>query len=212
MSTPAALPELGLVGGDLYAALEPLTYDDADLGYPLASYLAAVGVTLEETAQLVRTDTAGNAGWSAFADPQRCPPSFLYTLAVWAGVRYPRRMSTDELRAIIGPRAPAVWRGTRTALLAAVQRYLTPGGALYFEERADGDAYSLRIFTYGFDTLDEAAIRLELLNAVPAGLIVDYEVRDGQTYGMLRGRVTDYAEAKATYPTYAAMRTAPPPP
>jgi hypothetical protein len=198
------------VGQDLYDALEAMAWADAALGWPLAIYLDAIALILEETAQVVRTDDAGDDGWSAFADPERCPDSYLYTLAQWAGVRYPRRMSTDDLRALIGPHAPGLWRGTKTAILDAVQRYLTPGGAVYFEERADGDPYHLRIFTYTYDTLDQAAIEAELLQHVPAGLILDYEVREGQTYGMLRDTGDTYAAVKAAFATYADVKAAAP--
>lgn len=199
------------VGADLYGALEPLTYADAALGWPLARFVSAIGVILEDTAVLVRSDDEGNDGWSAFADPNRCPDAYLYTLAQWAGVRYPRRMALADLRALIGPHAPGVWRGTKAAILAAVQRWMTPGGALYFEERADGDPYKLRIFTYTFDTLNQAAIETELSSVVPAGLILDYEVREGQTYGQLRDSMTDYAEVKATYATYGDVVSSLPP-
>ena len=209
MSTSAP-PIDTTVGSDLYDALEPLTYADASLGWPLASYVSSIGLILEEIALLVRTDDAGNDGWSAFADPARCPDDFLYTLAQWAGVVYPRRMTPDALRDLIGPHAPGVWRGTRAAIFAAVQRYLSPGGAMYFEERADGDAYKLRIFTYTYDTLDEEAIRTELINDVPAGLIVDYEVREGQTYGMALEVTGTYDVMKTTYDNYGDMAAAQP--
>ena len=113
-------------------------------------------------------------------------------------------MSTDDLRAIIGPQGPGLWRGTKGAILAAVQRYLTPGGQLFFSER-DPDPYSLRIYTYTYDTLDEAGIARELLTVVPAGLIVDFEVREGQTYGMVRDSGDTYAQVKAKYATYAVL-------
>jgi hypothetical protein len=193
------------VGADLYAAVEPLTYADAQLGWPLANYLSSIGLILEDVAELVRVDDDGNDGWSAFADPQRCPDSYLYTLAQWAGVRYPRRTTTDDLRALIGPHAPGLWRGTKAAITDSVQRFLTPGAAIYFEERADGDAYKLRIYTYTFGTLDEAGLATELANVVPAGLILDYELRDGQTYGQLKASLATYADVKATYATYHDM-------
>lgn len=201
------------VGADLYGALEPLTYADERLGWPLAQYVDALGLILEETAQLVRVDDEGNDGWSAFADPQRCPASYLYTLAQWAGVRYPRRMgATPELRDLIDGNAPGLWRGTRRAITAGVRRYLAPTGSIYFEERADGDPYKLRIFTYAHDTLDQAAIQKELSVQVPAGLVLIYEVRIGQDYDMLHGRVANYNAVKATYATYNAVKEAPPPP
>lgn len=192
-----------VVGADLYDAVQPLTYADESLGWPLAIYCDANGLMLDEEAQLVRTDDAGNDGWSAFADPQRCPDGYLFTLAQWAGVRYPRRMSTADLRALIGPRAPGLWRGTKAAITAAVQRYLTADGQLYFEERADGDAYHLRIFTYTYDTPDQVAVQRELLSVVPAGLILDYQVRDGQSYAMAHAAVASYTALRAKWPTYA---------
>ena len=90
----------------------------------------ALGLILEEIAEIVRADEQGNDGWSAFADPLRCPERWLYTLSQWAGVRYPRRMASGDLRALIDGRAPGVWRGTKTAILAAVDRYLTADGAI----------------------------------------------------------------------------------
>jgi hypothetical protein len=204
-----APPIATTVGADLYAALEPLAYADASLGWPLANYVSAIGLILEDAAVLVRTDDAGNDGWSAFADPDRCPDDYLYTLAQWAGVRYPRRMSLTDLRDLIGPHAPGVWRGTKAAILASVRRWLEPGGLLYFEERADGDAYKLRIFTYTFDTLNQEAIEVELLNVVPAGLIVNYEVREGPTWAQLKASDGTWGAVNANYATWRDVAVSP---
>lgn len=195
------LPDMTQVGADMYEAVAPLTYADESLGHPLALYLSANGLMLDEVAGLVRASDAGE-GWSAFADPVRCPVSFLYTLAVWAGVRYPRRMTVDDLRDMIGPHAPGVWRGTKGAILSAVRRYLVPDARIFFEERADGNAYHLRIFTYTAETLDEEAIRTELLGAVPAGLVLTYEVRIGQTYGEVTAGYASYDVVHTTFATY----------
>ena len=133
MSTP---PIDTNVGSDLYEAIEPLTFADESLGWPLARYLSANGLMLEEIANLVRVDENGNDGWSGFASPSRCPESYLYTLGVWAGVTYPRRMAKSDLRDLIGPHSPALWRGTRDGIIAAIRRFLSPGAPIYFEERA----------------------------------------------------------------------------
>lgn len=212
----ASAPLTTRVGADLYEALAPLTFDDEARGWALAHYCDAIGLVLEEVATLVRTDDDGNEGWTAFADPDRCPEGYLRTLAQWAGIRWPNRVAPADLRALIGGKGSGLWRGTRSALIAAVRRYMTEGGSLYFEERADGDPYKVRIFTYGYDTLDEAAIRQELLLNLPAGLLLVYEVRIGQTYGMARDRTDTlaaptYADAKAVYATYDAAHTAHPP-
>lgn len=208
MSTP---PITTTVGQDLYDAVEPMTWADESVGWALAHYLDAVALILEQTAVLVRTDDDGNDGWSAFADPARCPDDYLYTLAKWAGVRYPRRMSRQDLRDLIGPHAPGLWRGTRDAIIDTVRRYLTPDGQLYFEERADGDPYKLRIFTYTYDTLDQAAIQRELLAAIPAGLILDYELRVGAIYDEVKSNYATYAAVKAAHPTYDHLKAWLPP-
>ena len=208
MSAP---PLTTQVGGDLYGAMAPLTFADEQLQWPLAIFVDALGLILEETAQLVRPDDAGNDGWSAFADPQRCPTAYLYTLAQWAGVRYARRMQEQALRDLIDGRAPGLWRGTKGAIEDAIRRYLAPTGVITFLERTLGNAYALTIFTYAHDTLNQAAIEHELAQQVPAGLILTYEVRVGQSYAMLHARVADYAAMKATWATYEAAKNAPPP-
>jgi hypothetical protein len=200
------------VGADLYDSVGPLTYSDEALGWPLANYVDAIGIILDDIAGLVRTDDEGNDGWSAFADPMRCPDAFLVTLAQWAGVRYPRRMGTEDLRALIGPHAPGLWRGTKQALLDTVARYLTPGGSMYFEERADGNPYLLRIHTYAYDTLDAAALETELLTHVPAGLILEYAMQEGLSYAELRNQAATYAAMRAMFDTYYAVVTYVPPP
>lgn len=209
MSSP---PLQTQVGDDLYDALEAMTWADQELGWPFAYYLDSLGLILEETAYVVRADDDGHDGWSAFAEPDRVPIAYLYTLAQWAGVRYPRRMNPEQLRTLIDGNAPGLWRGTKAALLAAIRRYLTPGASVYWEERADGNPYAIRIFTYTTQTLDETAIRKELAAQLPAGLLLTYEVRAGQDYDMLRDRVKDYAEVKATWATYKDVHLAPPPP
>ena len=70
MSQPA---DMTTVGSDLYAAVEPLTYAEESLGYPLANFLSSVGLMLEEIATLVRADDDGNDGWTGFADPSPVP-------------------------------------------------------------------------------------------------------------------------------------------
>jgi hypothetical protein len=203
----SAPPITTTVGQELYDSVEPLTYADEELGWPLALYCDALGLLLDEIALVVRSDDDGNDGWSAFADPARCPDDFLLTLALWAGIRYPRRMSLSDLRPLIGPQAPGLWRGTVAAITAAVQRYLIPGGQIYFEERADGDPYKLRIFTYADETLDETALERELLISIPAGLILDYELRVGADYAQVKAGFATYSAVKAQFPTYDDLKS-----
>lgn len=208
MSTP---PELGLTGAQLHERTLPVAFADAENGYAWAKYLAALSLILDPIARMVYIDAEGNPGWSDLASPSRCPREWLPVLAQWAGVRRPDAMSEDELRELIGPRAPGMWRGTRAAMIAAIRRFYDPGvdvdRFVYFEERADGDPYRLRIFTYSFIPHDAELVADAIAHATPAGLRVTYEVRDGQTYNMLRDRHVDYNEVRASYDSYNDVRS-----
>ena len=195
---------LGNVAQELYTATAPLTYDEAALGFPWAAYVAALGLLIEDEMTLTGGD-GDYEPWTALADPQRCPATWLGVLAQWAGLRSRSAYSEADLRSVIGPHAPGLWRGTRAALIDAVQRHLTVGGTLYFEERAGGDPYALNIFSYNYDTADETAIRRELQMTVPAGLLLDYEVRQGQPYGAIKQTGYSYVQLRAQYVTYGDM-------
>ena len=194
--------EMGEVATELYQATAPLTYEDAELGYAWAKYLTSLGLILESEMTLTGGDGQYEA-WTALADPGRCPTDWLNTLAQWAGLRNRSAYSEAELRQMIGPHAPGLWRGTRDAMVAAARRFIGPTGTISFEERADGDAYFLRVFTYTYEGGDPAQIEQALIAAKPAGINLDYEQRVGQTYLMMREKHATYADVKAAYHTYA---------
>lgn len=207
--------DLGDTGRDLYAGTEPVAYADRELDWPWARFMAALSWILDPVAEMVRDDDAGNEGWTALGSPSRCPEPWLRVLAQWAGIRRWDAMSPEDLRELIGPRAPGMWRGTRAAMIAAARRFMPPDAAdnlLYFEERAaitgdeQIDAYQLRVFTYSFVDHDPALVRAALEAAKPAGINLTYEVRTGQAYFMLRRRVENYAEMRQLYPNYDAVR------
>lgn len=204
--------ELGETGADLYRATRPLAFADAEHGWAWAHLLAALSQLLDVIATMVRDDEQGNPGWTALASPNRCPEPWLRVLAQWAGVRRWDAMSSTDLRNLIGPTAPGLWRGTRLALRAAVRRFLPPDATIYFEERAvtpehpEGDPYHLRVFTYDFDEHDPEQVHEAILAALPAGLTLDYQVRHGQTYRMLRDRHPDYASVRDSYENYGDVR------
>lgn len=199
--------DLDGTGRDLYAATAPLAWADPENDYAWAKYADALGELLDVIAEMVRDDADGNPGWTALASPARCPEPFLRVLAQWAGIRRWDALEPDDLRDLIGPRAPGLWRGTRDAMLAAVRRYLPPDSTdlLRFDERADGDPYKLRVFTYRFVDHDPELVRAALEAAKPAGLTLIYEVRDGQSYDQLNSDCMNYAAMKGTYRDYAEV-------
>jgi Phage tail protein (Tail_P2_I) len=205
MSVNGARPDLGPTGADLYAATAPAAFAEQDTDYAWARFLGALSEMLDPIAEMVRTDPDGHPGWTALASPHRCPPKWLRVLAQWAGIRRWDSMTDEELRELIGPRAPGAWRGTRPAMIAAVRRFLPPGTAdqyLYFEERADGDPYRLRVFTYTFIEHDETLVRAALEAAKPAGLQLIYEVRRGQNWAMLNDRMASWAGVNENYESW----------
>jgi hypothetical protein len=203
--------DLGQTGADLYEATAPIAYADRENAWAWATLMYALSELLDVVAEMVRDDAAGNPGWTALASPARCPEPWLRVLAQWAGIRRWDAMSAADLRELIGPRAPGLWRGTRAAMIAAARRFLPPGMAdhyLYFEERARitgdeaVDAYHLRVFTYSFIDHDPEQVRAALDAAKPAGLILTYEVRRGQSWAMLRQRGQTWAEVNESYASW----------
>jgi hypothetical protein len=198
---------LGITGTDLYDATRPAAFAEPETGYAWRRFVGALSLLLDPVADVCR-GFDDQERWTQLADPRRCPPQWLRVLAQWAGIRRPDAMTEDELRELIGTGGPGFWRGTREAMIAAVRRFLPPGTAdqfLYFEERADGQAYHLRVFTYTFVDHDEDQVRTALEAAKPAGLILDYQVRRGQNWWMLKQREGTWADVRDDYENWAAV-------
>jgi hypothetical protein len=95
-----------------------------------------------------------------------------------------------------------MWRGTKAAMIDAVARHFPPGtaaSAIYFEERADGDPYQLRVFTYEYVEHDPVVVERDLRAAKPAGLNLIYERRVGQTWAMLNERKASWDQVRTDY-------------
>jgi hypothetical protein len=188
-------PALGNTGREMRANTGPVP----EVDYAWTKFLSALSYLLDPIAEVTRPPD-GAERWTVLASPRRCPDRWLPVLAQWAGVRRPDTMTTDELRDLIGPTSPGMWRGTRAGLLSEVRRFLPEGAGLYYEEFADGDAYHFRVFTFNTEPDVEAQIREALAHAKPAGLFpFTYEVRVGQTWAMLRARKANWHEVNTEY-------------
>jgi hypothetical protein len=201
-------------GEDLYEGTHPAAYADSETGGAWAKLCDALGELLDPIAEVTRADD-GSEPWVVLASPDRCPTDWLRVLAQWAGIRRPDVMAEADLRELIASGGPGMWRGTRASMIAAARRFLPPGTAdhlLYFEERAVlgpgiDPAYSLRVFTYTFVEHDPQLVRAALEGAKPAGIILDYQVRRGQAWFMLRQRRDSWAEVNATYDSWDDVRS-----
>lgn len=201
---PAEVEEI--TGPQMFEHTRPVGYAEAETGNSWRRFMSALSYLLDPIAEVTRP-LDGSESWTNLASPRRVPRDWLIVLAQWAGVRpaVARSMTEEELRDLIAHGGPGFWRGTRSGIEAAVRRFLPEGTDerfLYIEEKADGDPYKLRIFTYASQTPPhvEEQIRDALLHAKPAGLYpFIYEVRVGQTWAMLRNRKATWAEVIADY-------------
>jgi hypothetical protein len=208
---PEPPPRVGFrsTGEDLFEGTYPAAFADSETNGAWRKLCDSLGELLDPIAEVTRPDD-GSEPWVVLASPRRCPTDWLRVLAQWAGIRRPDVMSESDLRELIGNGGPGMWRGTRANMIAAARRFLPPGTPdhlLYFEERADlgaghERAYGLRVFTYTFIDHDPALVRAALEAAKPAGIILDYQVRHGQAWFMLRNRRASWAEVNATYDSW----------
>jgi phage tail-like protein len=191
--------ELGTTGAEIYRNTRPATWAETVTDYAWARFVWALSELLDPVASVTRPED-GSLSWTVLADPHRVPEPWLRVLAQWAGVRRPDAFTPEQLRELIAAGGPGFWRGTRRGITAAIAHLLPPGAPIYFEERADGEAYKIRIFTYTFSGGDEAAIRAAIHHQMPAGLFpFIYEVRVGQTWAMLNARKANWGEVRAQY-------------
>ena len=120
---------------------------DEDASGQLIAWLSGIGQMFQSIDNLSHDgfDDDGNPapGWSQLLDINRCPTRYLPWLAQFLGVRLNTNLRDDQQRyAIANPQG--FGRGTATAIIAAVNQYLSPGFTATLIER-DTSAYHLSI-------------------------------------------------------------------
>lgn len=201
-----AQPDLGTFGQDLYDALEPMAWEDEQLGWPLAYFSEGMGVMFQEVEDYARDGLLG-PGWSIIVDLDRALPKGLPWLAQFVGVVTDPSLDDTTQRDRI--RNAAGWRrGTKASMIAAAQAFLTGTKVVLFRER-DTSAYHLQVRTYASQTPDSTRVLNALLSQKPAGIVLDYATITGQDYLQLRSRHSNtntYTQTKADYATYGGVR------
>jgi hypothetical protein len=199
-----AQPTVDSIAQKLYKALEPMAWDDSYQGWALLHFLAAGGATLQDIEDMVRTGSNGEPGWSSIVDLARVPDAAIPWLGQFVGVEVDTNLSiTSQKEQIL---AHLGWqRGTRASMIAAAQQYLTGNKLVTFQER-DTSAYHLLVVTYTSETPDQSAVLAALISQKPAGIVMVYEVRPGQSYQQLRDTHTDYLDVRNDYATYEDCR------
>jgi hypothetical protein len=167
-------------------------WHDADLesgtagnGFPLLTFLDAIGSQLAETEAYTRDD-ATHTGWGQLLDVNVCPTNALPWLAQLAGVAIPVGTSDSAARALIIAQANAK-RGTPATLIAVLQAFLTGTKSVQLFER-NPDPYSFIIVCQASQIPGgvggaTAALALAALTAAkPAGLVMSFIVQAGLTW------------------------------
>ena len=151
---PELLPDT--YAARLYYMLTPLARADPDNAWSLLIYMNATGVMFQLVEDLVR-DTPDGPGWSILLDLDRCIPEALPWLGQLVGVRLPAGMNEADQRERIA-QTDGFKRGTRSALIGALQATLTGTKTVIMRER-DHDpadtpnyAYYLSVYTYDDET------------------------------------------------------------
>jgi hypothetical protein len=195
--------QMGTTAAEIYSNMLPAQYAEEETDYALARFLDALSHLLDPVADVTRPPPA----WDKLASPYRCPPQWLPVLAQWAGVSRADAYTNDQdgLRDLLATGGPAFWRGTRKYFIAQVRRWYAPDWQtdppLFFQERADGDPYRLRMFIYRWVELtDEVALRRRLWEIKPAGLQpIEFEIRDGQIWWQARNCGHTYWQIHAAF-------------
>lgn len=196
---------------EAYASLGPTTRDDETTGWHLLTYLDALMRQLDEVEQLAR-DTEDHVGWGRVLDLQAAPDDALPWLAQFVGVVPLQGLDPESQRIRIGEAAG--WqRGSVAAIRGAMKQFLTGSRTTQIFERYQGSAYRLRVRSFAAETPDPAKVEAAVRALKPAGIVLTYDVSEGQAYGdiELDTSVVSYNDLKAKYPTYEDLRYGIPP-
>lgn len=171
------------------------------LNAPLGVLLDAIGVMFEQV-QEIAVD-GDQPGWTVpvtLSDAKE-----LDWLGQFLGVRVAPSLTDAQKRVAIGD-VEGFNRGTVEAIRSAAAETLTGNKTVNLDERVGGDAYALSVTTYVPDTPDSAVTEAAIRAVKPAGIVLTYQVLDGQTYIDIEGDYSDYADVESTFADYAAIR------
>lgn len=181
------------------------TNPDESVDWHLLKFIQAVTLNLTVINDLVR-DTDEGPGWSIVLDADRVAAKYFPWLSQFNGTTVDLGLSEDDqrqqLKEVAGFR-----RGTIASMIAAAQPYLTGTKTVTITER-DTSAYHFSVRTFTAETPDSAKVLTALLSQKPAGLVMDFSVTSGLTYGDLKATGKTYHELTVEFPTSGDMKRA----
>lgn len=200
-------PALESFADNLYAAMDPLAWLDATVGWSLAHFCAALGVMFQDVEDLAR-DTPDGPGWSGVVDLDRCPDAWLPWLAQFVGVTVVPGSTPAEMRARIAS-TDGFKRGTPAAIAGAAKATLTGNKTVYFRERdasAPDPPYTLEVVTQTGETPDPAATLAAILAQKPAGLILNYRTVEGEDWQAVKESGKTWRQVRTERANWRALR------
>jgi hypothetical protein len=197
------------VAADMYEALAPVAWDDANQGYALLHYVTAYSMGLETPDLYVRdTPELGLPGWGILLDVDNAPAEALGWLGQFVGVTLIPGQTEDEHRVRIS-NTDGFKRGKPSSIRSAAAKHLTGTKTVIFRERYDitdplvDSPGHLTIFTFAPETPDAALVEAAILEQKPAGIILHYEVRDGMDWATLVADTPLWSDVVTDYTSWA---------
>jgi hypothetical protein len=200
------------VGLDLYQAMEPLTFAEERLGYPLLAFADAIGGMFQPLLDIVDDP-------NILLDPDRTLVGWL----PWLGQFVGQQLKGDQLptesneayRARVAPlikNPPHRRRGTVPSIVDEVRSFLNPPGDIYTVERQGGNMYigAIGVVTAqiksGFAVAD---IQARVNEIEPGGRIITVSGISGATWQALRDTHTDWSDVQSTFTDWAEVKSNP---
>lgn len=196
---PFSITTCGTVADELYTALLPLAYADAQNADALWKFCCAIGGFLQDIEDMARDDGVV-PGWAKIMQAETAPVQSLDWLGQLMGVQPIGGLSVEQRRERIVNRA-GFGRGSQSAMIAAAQLYLTGTKTVNLSER-DTSAYHMSVSTYTSETPDSVMVLEALISQKPAGIQLTYSTVPGQTYSQLLANHATYTLVNSFYTDY----------
>lgn len=205
-----SMPTLGNFAQAWYDALVPFQAGESDQDYQLAKFVKAVADPFEDTYDWIHGDPENDptkVGWYILMDLDNVPEEVVRWLGQFKGVDVPIGTSLADAKLLITS-ADGFSRGTIEALRTKVQQVLTGTKTVTIRERYKWDdpgvdhSHYIQVITYSDETPDEALAELAAVNNTRAGLVLNFEVLDGQDWQQVINDYATWTDLIAHYPTW----------
>lgn len=208
-------PTVSAAAADMYESLAAIsaaytsgattTIDEQNNWILLRLCEALMGQAIQPIIDLSR-DTDDGPGWSKLLDLDNGPDSAVAYQGQFVGITINPADPATTSRNLIRDR-PAWKRGRPASMIAAVQATLTGSQSCVLLER-DSSPYHATVQVWRAQMPDEAATRAALALNKPGPVIVDLQILDGPTYGVIRSALPtdDYVTRETEFPTYGDVR------